>query len=112
MASYVPTYFCGALMQKLVSVGADTWKVSLNTGNVPTSYDLATEYYGGIDFPNEVVGSGYLSAGATVTVTQAIYTVSSVHQWCATANAGTGAMVNWTSATLANVTYAILYDVT
>jgi len=42
-------------------------------------------------------------------VTDAIYTTGGVHQWCATVAAGS---TSWTSATLTNVTYAVLYDVT
>jgi len=109
MASYVPTYFCGQLMNKVVAVNADTFKVSLNTGTVPSTYDDANEYYGGSTFPNEASGTGYTAAGNAVTVTDAIYTTGGVHQWCATVAAGS---TSWTSATLTNVTYAVLYDVT
>jgi len=47
MASYVPTYFLGQLMTKIVAVGTDAFKISLNTGTVPSTYDDANEYYGG-----------------------------------------------------------------
>jgi hypothetical protein len=107
MASYVPTYFCGQLMQGKIQVGTDAFKISLNTGAVPATYDDANEYYGGSTFPNEASGAGYSATGAAVTVAQAIYTTGGVHTWTAQIAAGT---VSWTGATLASVTYAILYD--
>jgi hypothetical protein len=108
MASYVPTYFLGQLMQKVVAVGTDAFKISLNTGAVPATYDTANEYYGGSLY-TEASGTGYTAAGAAVTVAQAIYTTGGVHTWTAQIAAGS---VAWTGATLTSVTYAVLYDTT
>ena len=108
MASYVPTYFLGQLMTKIVAVGTDAFKISLNTGTVPSTYDDANEYYGGSIFPNEAPATGtYVAGGLAVTVTAAIYTTGGVHNWTAQISAGS---VSWAAATLTNITYAVLYD--
>jgi hypothetical protein len=106
---YVPTYFLGALMQKLVAVGTDAFKISLNTGTVPwANRDNATEYYGGADFASEAPATGtYVAGGLAVTLSQASYLTGSVHTWTAQIAAGS---VTWAAATLTNITYAVLYD--
>jgi hypothetical protein len=109
MASYVPTYFCGQLMQGKIVVGTDAFKISLNTGAVPSTYDDANEYYGGSTFASEASGAGYSATGVAVTVTQAIYTTGGVHTWTAQIAAGS---CQWTGTTLTSVTYAVLYDTT
>ncbi len=109
MATYVPTYFLGQLIQKQIAVNTDTFKVALYTGTVPSTYDTANEYYGGTVYATEASGTGYTAGGNTVTVAQAIYTTGGVHNWCASIAAGS---TSWATATLASVTYAVLYDFT
>ena len=117
MSSYMPTYGAKALSTGGASggagivVGTDTFKLSLNTGTVPTANrDNATEYYGGSDFASEASGTNYTAGGNTIAIAAsqpAIYTTGSVHYASVAASASS---TSWSTVTLASVTYAVLYD--
>jgi hypothetical protein len=110
MASYVPTLFEQYLATGHVVVGTDAWKIALGTGTVPiANRDGVNQYYGGSDFASEFTGgTNYSAGGASITVTGAIYTTGSVHNYCVS-QSSTG-YIQWTSATITSVTYAYLYD--
>ncbi len=94
-----------------IVTGTDVFKMSLNTGTVPSAgtHDNATEYYAGADF-TEASGTNYVAGGATVAIAAsqpAIYTTGSVHYATVGASASS---VSWSTVTLASVTYGVLYD--
>jgi len=110
MASYIPTQCLAGFNAAAIHVGSDTFKLALGTGTVPTANrDSANEYYGGSDF-TEASGAGYTAGGAAITLVGAQYTTGGVHQY-AVSQSSTG-YIQWTTATLASVTYAYLYDTT
>ena len=108
MASYMPTLFLRKLNTGGIVVGTDAFKISLNTGTVPSANrDTADQYYAGADFGNEASGTGYSAGGNTLTLSEALYTTGGVHH---SAVANSTGSTSWSSATLTSVTYAALYD--
>ena len=67
MASYIPTQCLAGFNTAAIHVGSDTFKLAPGTGTVPSTYDSANEYYGGLDF-TEAAGTGYTAGGNTVTL--------------------------------------------
>lgn len=93
----------------LIVVGTDSFKVSLNTGTFPSANrDSANEYYGGSDF-TEASGTNYTAGGASITLSEALYTTGGVHHSAVAASASS---TSWANVTLTSVTYAVLYDAT
>jgi len=107
MASYAPTLAARKLNTGGVVVGTDTFKVALGTGTVPSANrDSANEYYGGSDF-TEATGTNYTAGGASITLSESLYTTGGVHQSAVAASASS---TSWANVTLTSVTYAYLYD--
>lgn len=108
MANYMPALALRKLNTGGVVVGTDSFKVSLNTGTVPTANrDSANQYYGGSDF-TEATGTNYTATGTAITLSESLQ--SSYHG--SAVACASPYNVSWSNVTLSSVTYAVLYDST
>ena len=106
MASYIPTLCLTGFNTAAIHVGSDVFKLALGTGTVPiANRDGANQYYAGSDFASEVSGGSYVHN--TLTLSGANYLTGSVHQYAVANSVLTS---SWVAVTIANATYAYLYD--